>query len=57
MGKYKVVSAVRARLRSAFGAGAESSPAEGDSELMSKPCVKAAQKMLELLARSAMLAN
>jgi hypothetical protein len=51
MGKYKVVSAVRSRLRSAFGAGAESFPAEGNSELMSKPCVKAAQKMLELFGK------
>jgi len=51
MGKYKVVSAVRACLRSAFGTGAESSPAERDSELMSKPCVKAAQKMLELFGK------
>jgi hypothetical protein len=51
MGKYKVVSAVRSRLRSAFGPGAGSSPAEGGSELMSKPCVKAAQKMLELFGK------
>lgn len=51
MGKYKVVSAVRARLRSAFGGGAEPFSAEGDSELMSKPCVKAAQKMLELFGK------
>jgi hypothetical protein len=51
MGKYKVVSAVRARLRSAFGAGTEPSAAEGDSEMMSKPCVKAAQKMLELFGK------
>jgi len=51
MGKYKVVSAVRARLRSAFGDGAKPCPAEGDSELLSKPCVKAAQKMLELFGK------
>jgi hypothetical protein len=51
MGKYKVVSAVRARLRSAFGTGTAPSPAEEDSELMSKPCVKAAQKMLELFGK------
>ena len=51
MGKYKVVSAVRARLRSAFETGTEPSPAERDSELMSKPCVKAAQKMLELFGK------
>lgn len=50
-GKYKVVSAVRARLRSAFGSGVELSPVEGDSEKMSKPCVKAAQKMLELFGK------
>jgi hypothetical protein len=51
MGKYKVVSAVRARLRSAFGIGTALSSAEGDSELLSKPCVKAAQKMLELFGK------
>lgn len=51
MGKYKVVSAVRARLRSAFGIDTALSSAEGDSELMSKPCVKAAQKMLELFGK------
>lgn len=51
MGKYTVVSAVRARLRSEFGSGAELSPADVDSELMSKPCVKAAQKMLELFGK------
>jgi hypothetical protein len=49
MGKYKVVSAVRARLRSAFSA--EPISEERDSELMSKPCVKAAQKMLELFGK------
>jgi hypothetical protein len=51
MGKYKVVSAVRARLRYAFGVVAEPLSAEEDSELMSKPCVKAAQKMLELFGK------
>jgi len=51
MGKYKVVSAVRARLRSAFGAGDERFPPQVESEVMSKPCVKAAQKMLELFGK------
>lgn len=51
MGKYKVVSTVRARLREACGSDTQFTSLECGSAQLAKSCIKAAKNMLELFAK------